>query len=291
MAKIRLELLAEHFEDILATAGMASNIDVNANLDPRKSITHAVMQAQRIPFKRTDIDAETLSVTLEFYISVITPESTNDALAKLSTLTGALQGTLNGRSTDPTDETVHTWKFNSFLDFSAPPSPPVIDQGDYIQAVTLRGTVFVTDSAESVILSNDIVTDISHTYYGKSGDITISGAVKVLSESLGYTYIAEALTRPNDSSASTFRRSRALTHSYTLAIVNDSGITCDLLNIALGNTEDKETNRNFVITKKINGINNVPPVSKNMVLTGIQLIGAAGQFAQLQVSFQEVRGG
>lgn len=272
MKSFNMEDLAKVYQNILGDNHYS--IDVYSNLKIDGNVVQGIMKPYRRPFKLQNINAETIEVTFEFYISVRKLQNKLDELATISKICGFRKGTFesNGK----------TYTYHSFLDFATPANAPITDFGDYTQVVVVTGTCLVAEP-NGAMVSNDIKTFLT---VNPDTNEEIEGELEVLTYSFGVTKTPESPQMSNEIFAKTFNRSQSYTYSYSIIVLKNA--ICERLVKAAGNINPFELNEIVKIKNTFPAFTNASfEITNDCVVTNCSLTGQAGAFATIQLTLQD----
>lgn len=272
MKSFNMEDLAKVYQNILGDNHYS--IDVYSNLKIDGNVVQGIMKPYRRPFKLQNINAETIEVTFEFYISVRKLQNKLDELATISKICGFRKGvfTSNGKS----------YTYHSFLDFATPANAPVADFGDYTQVVILTGTCLVAEP-NGAMVSNDVKTVLT---VNPDTNEEIQGELEVLTYSFGVTKTPESPQMANEIFAKTFNKSQSYTYSYTIIVLKNA--ICERLVKAARNIHPFGLNEIVKIKDSFPVFTNEKfDIINDCVVTSCSLIGQAGAFATIQLTLQD----
>lgn len=269
---IRLEDLANVY------AGIINNyfdVCVNAvtRVDPLKPC--GLMLATRQPYKISNIKAESIQVTLRFYLECENEDKHNDTLATLNQLVGYNKGTFTSNEKE--------FRYFSYLDFAKPLSEPEVNSGKFYQTVELMGTCLVTQQAGGVLISNEVETEIC---FKPGTDNELSGKIEVLSSTSALVKAQESPQMANAVVGKTINTTQLFSYSYTILVLKDA--ISERIIKALTNVEPLGVNEKIKITDKYPAFTDKAfSVERNVVLTGGQINLNAGAFANAQITLQD----
>lgn len=267
-----MEDLAKVFQNILGDNHYS--IDVYSNLNIDGNVVQGLMKPYRRPFKLSNIKAETVELTFEFYISVRKLQNKLDELATISKICGLRKGTFtsNGK----------TFNYHSFLDFATPANAPVTDFGDYTQVVVVNGTCLVAEP-NGAMVSNDIRTTLT---INPDTDDELSGELEVLTYSFGPINSTESPQMANSIVAQAFNKTQSYNYTYTILVLKNT--INERLVKAARNIQPFGLNENVRIKDAFPAFANEPfEVKNDCVVVGCAFVGQAGAFATIQLSLQD----
>lgn len=271
---VRLEDLAAVYQKIIENR---FTVKVNANLEIENTRENAVMFATRQPYKISNCKAESLQIVLHFYTSCEDLDTYNDTIQKLSQLTGLNKGSFTSNN--------KVYKYYSFLDFTRPLGDPVVDTGEFYQALELMGTCLVTQEEGGVLIGNEVETKIKLDI-GKATEF--EEKIEVLSSNISLVKTPESPQMANAVVAQTFNGTQAYTYSYSILMMKNK--VCERLLKAIKNIEPFGLNEQIIITESYPSFSNDNKSivdEKSLVLTGADLSRNAGAFTTATLTFQD----
>ena len=203
---IRHEDLAAEYQRII---GNRSVIHLNAAVDVEEEREQGYIIATRQPYKIPNIKAESITITLRFYVECEYREEYNDAIRTLTTLIGFRRGQLSSND--------RNFRYFSFLDFAAPLDEPAVDEGVFRQSLEMRGTVLVTQIDGGAIVGNEVETIFCYNENGNN----VYGDLMVLSEVTTLEKTTEAPQMSNKATAEAFNNTQFYTTTYTILLIRD----------------------------------------------------------------------
>lgn len=272
MKSFNMEDLAKVYQNILGDNHYS--IDVYSNLKIDGNVVQGIMKPYRRPFKLQNINAETIEVTFEFYISVRKVQNKLDELATISKICGFRKGTFesNGK----------TYTYHSFLDFASPANSPIANFGDYTQVVVVTGTCLVAEP-NGAMVSNDIRTTLT---INPDTANELSGELEVLTYSFGPTNSPESPQMANSIVAQTFNKTQSYNYTYTILVLKNA--ISERLIKAARNIQPFGLNENVRIKDTFPAFTDEPfEVENNCVVVECAFVGQAGAFATIQLSLHD----
>lgn len=267
-----MEDLAKVFQKILGDNHYS--IDVYSNLDINGNVVQGLMKPYRRPFKLSNIKAETVELTFEFYISVRKLQNKLDELATISKICGFRKGTFTSKG--------KTFSYHSFLDFATPANAPVTDFGDYTQVVVVTGTCLVAEP-NGAMVSNDIRTTLTINP-GTANEL--SGELEVLTNNFGTTKTTESTQMANKTSASAFNKNQVSTYTYDVIVIKNA--ICERLIKAARGLQPFGLNEIVKIKDTFPAFTDEPFEAENeCIVTDCNYAGSAGAFATIRISLQD----
>lgn len=267
-----MEDLAKVFQNILGDNHYS--IDVYSNLNIEGNVVQGLMKPYRRPFKLSNIKAETVELTFEFYISVRKLQAKLDELATISKICGFRKGTFTSKG--------KTFNYHSFLDFATPANAPVTDFGDYTQVVVVTGTCLVAEP-NGAMVSNDIRTTLT---INPDTANELSGELEVLTYSFGPTNSPESPQMANSIVAQTFNKTQSYNYTYTILVLKNA--ISERLIKAARNIQPFGLNENVRIKDTFPAFTDEPfEVENNCVVVECAFVGQAGAFATIQLSLHD----
>ena len=267
-----MEDLAKVFQTLLGDNHYS--IDVYSNLNIDGNVVQGLMKPYRRPFKLSNIKAETVELTFEFYISVRKLQNKLDELATISKICGFRKGTFTSKG--------KTFNYHSFLDFATPANAPVTDFGDYTQVVVVTGTCLVAEP-NGAMVSNDVKTTL--TINPDTGN-ELSGELEVLTYSFGPTKTPESPQMANNTIAKTFNKKQSYNYTYTVLLLKNA--ICERLVKAARNVQPFNLNEIVKIKDTFPAFTDESfEAENNCVVVECAFIGQAGAFTTIQLSLQD----
>lgn len=266
----RIEKIAEFFVNKLGANHF--NLDVNCNLNLDGDIVQGIMFATRRPFKINNINAESIELNFEWYVSVKNTTAKLDVLNTLSRITGALSGYFNDGGVDYT--------INTFIDFGRPTTAPVVDMGDYTQVVLMSGTCLITNSISGALISNDVITEIYDKNPGSEN--AVGGPVAVLSANTVLTKVVASPQKLNKNKATTYCSTQQVTTTLSILYLKNQIDNKLLEHINLYN--DESANKTYYLRRQFPTYT----ILREVKLIQGSITENAGAFLQYEIVLQGV---
>jgi len=261
----RYEDLARAYQDRL---GIRYRIKILSDIDfeNEESIIQGVMYADETQFSIDINTIYSLGIYIEFEIPIEQEFTKHDITLALRSICGKLSGVISSNNKEYT--------YDSFLNMRRPITAPTVQNGEYVQVLSVEGTCFVSAVDGGAMMSNEIITNI--TINGVTGRVqTVAGTVSNIRD-------VESPTKFNNNESTAIVKTQGVGRNVKILSMRDR--VCEEIQRAIENI-NSETELNVPVI-----IERIYPSFKSRidcVLAAGSIIENPGAFLILDLNLQK----